>query len=408
MLLSAKKIVLKESMIYDSMIEVKDGIITKIIGDDKEDCLCSGLEVVNFDDFLDKEDFYKYVVDSKDDIVLEFGNRIISAGFVDTHIHGYSGCDVMDNDGEGLKIISKEILKIGVTSFLPTTLTASAETLNNVVGTVAQYKDECDGAKIRGIFLEGPFFTEKHKGAQNPDYFSAPDIQKLKKWQEVSKGLIKKIAVAPEYDNTAEFIQEAKKIGVNVALGHSDATYDEAKKAIDSGASIFVHTYNAMSPLHHRNPGMVGAALTSDDVYAELICDGHHVHPVSAEVVVRCKTYNKVALITDCMMAGGMKDGKYKLGEYDVEVGGGTARLKTGNLAGSILKLKDGIKNVIDWKIADEFEAIHMATYVPAKSVGIDDVCGVIDIGREADIVVLDMDKYSVDCVLLDGKIQHI
>lgn len=337
------------------------------------------------------------------EITKDYGDSIIGPGFVDTHIHGYAGHDIMDKNAEGLKVISKEILKIGVTSFLPTTLTASTEELNEAVKVVGDNAKDCTGAKVRGIFLEGPFFSLKYKGAQNPDCFTDPDIEKLKKWQELSGGLIKKIAIAPEREGSEEFIKEARKIGVHVAIGHTDATYDEAKSAVDAGANIFVHTYNAMTPLHHRKPGVVGAALTLDDVYAELICDGHHVHPVAADVVVKCRGCESVALITDCMMAGGKADGKYKLGDFDVNVENGTARLESGNLAGSILKLKDGLKNVINWGLASPFDAIQMASLVPAKSVGIDDVCGKIEVGRDADLTILNKD-YDVEAVYLNGE----
>ena len=347
----------------------------------------------------------KAILESSENIkeCVDYGDSIIGPGFVDTHIHGYSGHDVMDGDAEGLKIISNEILKIGVTSFLATTLTDTTENLNKTVKVIGDNKESCKGAKIKGIFLEGPFFSLKYKGAQDPDCFSNPDIEKLKKWQELSGALIKKIAIAPELEGSEEFIKEAKKIGVYVAIGHTDASYDQAKSAVDAGANIFIHTYNAMSPLHHRNPGVVGAALTLDNVYAELICDGHHVHPAAADVVLKCRGSESVALITDCMMAGGMGDGNYKLGHFDVKVEDGTARLKSGNLAGSILKLKDGLKNVINWGIASPFEAIQMASLVPAKSVGIDDVCGKIEIGRDADLVVLDK-NYDLEAVYLDGR----
>ena len=374
MFIKSKYIVLEDRVLENGAIEVENGKIKSILESSE-----------NLSDCVD------------------YGDSIIGPGFVDTHIHGYSGHDIMDKDAEGLKVISKEILKIGVTSFLPTTLTDTVENLNEAVKVVGDNKDNCDGAKIRGIFLEGPFFSLKYKGAQDPDCFTDPDIEKLKKWQELSGGLIKKIAIAPERAGSEEFIRQAREIGVHVAIGHTDATYDQAKAAVDAGANIFVHTYNAMSPLHHRNPGVVGAALTLDDVYAELICDGHHVHPVAADVVVKCRGCESVALITDCMMAGGMKDGNYKLGHFDVKVEDGTARLKSGNLAGSILKLKDGLKNVISWGLASPFEAIQMASLVPAKSVGIDDVCGKIAVGREADLVVLDS-NYDIEAVYLDGK----
>jgi len=200
-----------------------------------------------------------------------------------------------------------------------------------------------------------------------------------------------------------DFIKKANAMGVYVALGHSDASYDVAIDAVDAGANIFVHTYNGMSGLHHRNPGMVGAAMNSEAI-SELICDGHHVNPVSANILMNIKGRDHIALITDCMAAGGMAEGDYKLGEYDVIVKDGTARLKEGgSLAGSILKLKDAVKNVVDWDIADVFEAIQMASLIPAKSVGIDDVCGKLKTGYAADFIVLDEDL-ELKATYIDGN----
>ena len=183
-------------------------------------------------------------------------------------------------------------------------------------------------------------------------------------------------------------------MGVYVALGHSDASYEKALEAVSAGANIFVHVFNGMSGLRHRNPGMVGAAMNSDAI-GELICDGHHVNPAAANILMNVKGRDHIALITDCMSAGGKEDGDYMLGEFPVIVENGTARLKdSGSLAGSILKLKDAVKNVVKWEIADVFEAIQMASLIPAKSVGIDDVCGKLKVGYEADFIVLDKDLY--------------
>ena len=333
----------------------------------------------------------------------EYLGEIIAPGLVDTHIHGYDGEDIMNAKKGGLEIISKGLLEMGVTSFLPTTLTDSTERLNQACKVIGQEYKDVTGAKVRGVFLEGPFFTEKYKGAQNEKYMSDPDIEKLKKWKELSDGLVNKIAIAPERDGVIDFIHKANAMGIAVALGHSDASYEQAMDAVNEGANIFVHTYNGMSGLHHRNPGMVGAAMNSDAI-SELICDGHHVSPASANVLMNAKGRDRIALITDCMSAGGMADGDYKLGEFDVIVENGTARLKEGgNLAGSILKLKDAVKNVVDWQIADAFEAIQMASLIPAKSVGIDNVCGKLKVGYDADFIVLDQDL-ELKATYLNGE----
>lgn len=339
--------------------------------------------------------------------IKDYSNSIVAPGLVDTHIHGYKSHDVMDNDFEGIKVISEGLLSCGVTSWLPTTLTSSAQLLNDVCETIGNHYQEVIGAKIRGIFLEGPFFTEKYKGAQNPKYMSDPSVEKLAKWHELSQGLVNKIAIAPERKGVKEFIEFAKSKGVYTALAHSDATYEEAAAAVKAGANIFVHIYNGMSGLHHRNPGMVGAALSLDKVFAEMICDGHHVHPAAARVVTRARGPKETVLITDCMRAGGMGEGQSRLGEFEVVVKDGTARLKdTGNLAGSILELKQGVKNVVDWGLVSPAEALRMASLTPAQSVGIDSVCGRIAPGYEADFIVVS-DQLELEATYLDGELRY-
>ena len=356
------------------------------------------------------EDYYMEVEDGK---IKSFSKKkpndfkylgmIISPGFVDTHIHGYRGEDIMNARPGALNIISEGLLEAGVTSFLPTTLTDSTERLDEACRLVGEEYQNLKGAKVRGMFLEGPFFTKKYKGAQNEKYMTDPDIEKLKRWKELSDGLVNKIAIAPERKGVVDFIRQANAMGVYVGLGHSDATYKEAMAAVDEGASIFIHTYNAMSGLHHRNPGMVGAAMDSQAV-SELICDGHHVSPAAAKILVKVKGKDKIALVSDCMSAGGMDDGDYMLGELPVVVKNDTARLKNGgNLAGSILKLKDSVKNIVDWQIADIFEAIQMASLLPAKSVGIDDVCGKLKAGYDADFIVLD-NNLDLKATYINGK----
>lgn len=338
--------------------------------------------------------------------VTDYSGQWIAPGLVDTHIHGFMNHDVMDNDAEGIKAMSEGLLSCGVTSFLPTTLTSSKERLRDVAETIGQVKDSVTGAKIQGIYFEGPFFTEEHKGAQNPIYFGDPDIDTFHEWQEASGGIIKKIALAPERKGVTDFVSQVTEEGVVVALGHSNGTLQEAEAAVEAGASVFVHAYNGMRGLNHREPGMVGALLSLKEVFSELICDGHHVHPQAAEILMEKAGHDHVALITDCMMAGGMPDGDYILGEFPVVVKDGTARLKEGNLAGSILKLKEAIKNVVEWEIATPQEAIMMASLVPAISCKIDDKCGMIKKGRAADFIVLDP-QMNLQATFLDGVCRY-
>ena len=374
MFYKADYFILEDAMLEDYYMEVEDGVI---VGFSKNE-----------------PDSYEYL------------GEIVAPGLVDTHIHGYAGKDIMNAEEGALDVISKGLLECGVTSFLPTTLTDSKERTDAALKRVAAEHKDVKGAKVRGIFLEGPFFTEKYKGAQNPNYMSDPKIDYLKEWKEISDGLVNKIAIAPERAGAEDFIKKANAMGVKVALGHSDASFDEAVAAVDAGANIFVHTFNGMSGLHHREPGMVGAAMATDAI-SELICDGHHVNPNAAGILMNTKGRDKIALITDCMSAGGMADGDYKLGEFPVRVENGTARLKDGgSLAGSILKLKDGVKNVVDWEIADIFEAIQMASLVPAKSVGIDNICGKLHEGYDADFIVLDYDM-NLKATYLNGEADY-
>lgn len=339
--------------------------------------------------------------------IWNYSEDTIAPGLVDTHIHGYVGHDVMDNNFKGIQEISTALLACGVTSWLPTTLTAPTVQLDEVCQTIGDNYQDVDGAKIRGIFLEGPFFTEKYKGAQNLAYMSDPSIDKLKRWSELSNNLVKKIAIAPEREGVKEFIKYANSIGVKIALAHSDASYEEAKDAVEAGANIFIHTFNGMSGLHHRNPGMVGAALGLDDVYAELISDGHHVHPGAAQVVVKARGAKETVLVTDCMRAGGLGDGQSILGELEVIVKDGQARLKEGgNLAGSVLKLNESVRNMFEWGIVSQADALRMASYSPARSVNIDNVCGQIQEGMDADFIVVD-DNLELKATFLNGELKY-
>lgn len=323
--------------------------------------------------------------------VIDYSGFWIAPGLVDTHIHGFGGADVMDNDLESLLgTMSEGLLKHGVTSWIPTPLTSNHNLLLDICKNIGEHYKESRGAKIRGIFFEGPYFTEKHKGAQNTRYMTDPDVEEFENWYTASNGLLKKIAIAPEREGACEFIQKVADKGVVVALGHSNATMDEAIAAVEAGASVWVHTFNGMSSFTHREPGMVGGALSTHNTYAEIICDGHHVDTRAAKILFESKGIDHVVLITDSMRATGMPDGEYMLGEFPVIVSKGAARLKDGNsLAGSVLVLKDALKNIVDWGIATPEDAIRMATLNPAKSVNIDGDCGQIKKNKDADFIVL-------------------
>jgi N-acetylglucosamine-6-phosphate deacetylase len=343
----------------------------------------------------------------KGEKVVDYQGYWVAPGLVDTHIHGLLDHDIMDNSWNGINKMSEGLLKCGVTSWTPTTLTASFAEFLAVCQTIGQHYQEVDGAKIQGIHLEGPFYTEEHKGAQNPKYFVDPDISLFDRWQAAARGIIKKISIAPERAGAVDFIKHVVNKGVAVALGHSNATFEQAKACVEAGATVFTHTFNGMSGFNHRRLGMAGAAMGLSAVYDELICDGHHVDKEAVRILFKLKGPEHIALITDCMRAGLMPEGDYYLGELPVYVKNGMAQLKEGNsLAGSILKLNEAVKNVVDWDIATPAEAINMASSVPAKSSNIDDQCGAIIPGREADFLVLKPDM-SLQATYLNGVLKY-
>ncbi|MHA3225915.1 N-acetylglucosamine-6-phosphate deacetylase [Globicatella sulfidifaciens] len=372
------KLILTDKVLENVYLEVKDG---KFMGLYENDSQLNG----------------EYTL-------IDYSNKIVGPGFVETHIHGYLGKDVMDGEIEGLNTIARGLLSTGVTSWLPTTLTSSCQSLNDVCQLIGENYQNIKGAKIQGIFLEGPYFTTKHKGAQNPDYMSDPVIEELKNWQALSNQMIKKIALAPEREHVIPFVEYAQSQNIKVGLAHSEASFKQAEKAVKAGANIFVHTYNGMSGLHHREPGMVGAAMTLEHCYAEVIADGQHVHPKAIEVLVKSRGVEEVILITDSMRAAGLGDGRSRLGEFEVEVKDGCARLvEGGSLAGSILKMNEAVKNIVDWGIVDLPSAVRMASINAAKSVGIEEKCGAIKLGFDADFIVLNQNN-ELEATYLNGQ----
>ena len=318
----------------------------------------------------------------------------VTPGMVDTHIHGFYGHATTDVDADGLCAASAELARRGTTSWLPTTFTDDPERIGQQCAAIAEAADERGpeflGARIQGIYLEGPFFTTKHVGAQNPAYLIDPSVEVFDSWQEKAEGRIVKSALAAEKPGAKEYIAALDAKGVKTAIGHSDATYDETVAAVNAGASMFVHTYNGMRGLHHRDPGIVGAAMATPETYAEIICDGKHVQPAAIKALVDAKGWQHMVLITDCLACGGLPEGNYTSGGMDVVMKGGLCYLRnedgtTGSIAGSVLTLAKGVKNMVDWNIVTAEQAVRMATEIPARSAGIEDRCGSIKPGRAAD-----------------------
>ncbi|MDN6028565.1 MAG: N-acetylglucosamine-6-phosphate deacetylase [Lactobacillus sp.] len=335
--------------------------------------------------------------------IIDYSGKWIAPGLVDTHIHGLLAEDVMKLNWTGIDRISQGLLQAGVTSWLPTTITAEREALTQVCELIAAHQGSESGAKIQGIHFEGPFFTPEHAGAENRKYMTDPDLAQFKRWLDASHGLLRKISLAPERAGSADFIRAVANMGVVVSLGHSSASYDQAMAGVEAGATMFTHTYNGMPPLSHHEPTITNAAFAARLVTDELICDGHHVSQSAIRALIQAKGCEHICLITDCMEAGMMPDGDYILGELPVYVKDGMARLKQGdNLAGSVLLLKDAVKHLVDWEIVRAEDAIMMASYVPAKSINRLAQCGSIKPDKAADFLVLNPDLTLAE-TYLDG-----
>ena len=339
--------------------------------------------------------------------IVDCGGCWVAPGFVDTHIHGFFNHATTDCDAEGINISSAELVRRGTTSWVPTTFTEAPESIRAACAAIAEADevrgDEFMGARIQGIYLEGPFFTQKHVGAQNPAFLIDPSYDLFADWQDAAGGRIVKSALAPEHEGSLEYIAALAAENIVTSIGHSDATFDEALAAVNAGSTCFTHTYNGMRGLHHRDPGIVGCAMVTTDTYAEVIADGHHVMPAAVEALVRAKGWDHVVLITDALGCAGMPDGEYVSGGLPVVMRDGACYLRdAGNLAGSVAVMCDVVKNVFDWSIVSAEQAIRMGTEVPARSARIDDRCGFIAPGRRADFVVLN-DDLTLDATYLDG-----
>ncbi|GAA0743356.1 N-acetylglucosamine-6-phosphate deacetylase [Clostridium oceanicum] len=369
------KIIKENSIIYDGAILFNEKIV----------------DIVKFKDIN-----YSDV-----DEVIDAKGNYISPGFIDLHIHGSGGKDTMDGKVDSIKTISNTIAKRGVTAFLPTTMTVSKEEIYKALDIIKKCMNiELEGAKVLGCHLEGPFINENYKGAQRADYILKPSYDFIKDYKDV----IKIITLAPEKDENFEFIRKVKNnTDIILSIGHSNATYEEAMESIDEGISHGTHTFNAMTPLHHRKPGIVGAIFNSD-IYSELIADKIHVHEAIFTPLIKLKGKDKVILITDSMRAGCMKDGKWDLGGQNVTVKDGSARLEDGTLAGSILTLDKAVKNVFENTDIKIWEAVSMVTKNPAKDINIYNKKGSLSIGKDSDIIVFD-EKFNVNCTIVEGRI---
>ena len=342
--------------------------------------------------------------DGKADQIIDAGGAYVTPGFVDVHIHGFNGADVMDGKTESLSVRAKGLTANGVTSFLATTMTMGVPVIRSALAAVRKYTEDAalsrQGAEIVGVHLEGPFINPKKKGAQRGEDIIPADIRVIEGYED----LVKVITIAPEMPDNMDFIE---KYGDRFcfSIGHTDADYDTAKTAVQKGAKGMTHLFNAMTPLQHRAPGVVTAGLT-EDIYTELIADTIHVHKGIFELIYKQKGVSRLILITDAMRGAGMAEGNYDLGGQEVIIKDGRCLLIDGTLAGSVLKLNDAVRNFSESTTIGLEKVIPLATLTPATYIGVQDRKGSLEVGKDADIVLLD-DKIKVLKTIARGEIKY-
>ncbi|HEX6594287.1 MAG TPA: N-acetylglucosamine-6-phosphate deacetylase [Bacillota bacterium] len=320
-------------------------------------------------------------------------------GLIDGHIHGANGADVMDGTKEALNLIATTLPKEGTTSFLATTITQSPENIEVALKNIRNYESKRGQAELLGVHLEGPFIEPSKKGAQPGQYIIKPDFQQFHKWQKISGNRIKTVTMAPEHDETGQFIERLFHSGVNVSAGHTAASFSEMKQAITYGVRQVTHLCNAMSGIHHRDIGVVGAAFQLEQLRAEIIADGIHISPEMLQIIYDHIGSERLMLITDAMRAKGLPSGTYELGGQPVTVLDHRAVLEDGTLAGSVLKMIDAAKQMILLDGVTIHQVIEMASANPAKQLGIYETKGSIAVGKDADVLLVDDDlniKYSI------------
>lgn len=343
-------------------------------------------------------------IDEQDYEIIDANNNYLAPGLVDIHIHGYLGADVSDGSVEGIKTMAEGIAKNGVTAWCPTTMTVSKEEIEAALSAVRTVKnsEECYGARILGVHAEGPFINSSKKGAQAAEHILAPNADFVLK----NKDIIKILTIAPEVEGAKECIKKvSQESKILISMGHTDATFEEANAGIEAGVRHTTHLFNAMSPLTHRNPGVVGAALSDDKVSCELIADTFHVSKELFGFVSKVKG-EKLCLITDCIRAGGMEDGDYTLGGQPVHKEGIKCLMPDGTIAGSVLKLNEAVKNLFDNTELTLAESMACATLNPAKAIGADKEIGSIDMGKRADFIIMD-ENFNVLTTIVGGKVVY-
>lgn len=336
---------------------------------------------------------------------LDLEGKYVLPGFIEMHIHGTNGVDVMDGTSEALDNITANLVKEGTTSFLPTTLTHSKEKIKQAIRNIVSYQGNPSGAKIIGIHLEGPYIDIKYKGAQNESYIQEPLISNLQELLDEACGMVKKITYACE-KSSVDFTSFVVENGIIPSIGHSSASMEEVLNHVDYGLKHITHFHNGQSPHHHRNPGVVSAGLYSDKLTTELIVDGIHLHKDVVKLVNKVKTKHNIILVTDSMRAKGLKNGFYTLGGLDVEKTDSEVRTLYGSLAGSILKMSDAVKNYLEFTGCSLKEIVSITSLNQARHLKLDDQLGKVEAGYIADLVVLDK-EYNLMTTIRDGVVVY-